>query len=85
MNQLRKAEAMKPAATKVGEATNWICLKACMSSSKRQGEESTMLPDRILKLEGVDGVEELKKQTFSVKDQIRPTGKISGIAIRADG
>ena len=57
-------EATTPAAAKVGEATNGNCLKASMSSSKRQGEESSIrLTDRILKFEGVDGVKDFTNRS----------------------
>ena len=54
VNQVRRTEAARPAAAKVGGATDRFCLMASMSSNKRRGEESIRLTDRILKLEDVD-------------------------------
>lgn len=78
-------EIITPAATKAGEATNGICLKASMFLSKRQGEESVRLGDRILKLEGVDGTEELKKHIHfrSRMIQTRQSARLRRIAISA--
>ena len=65
-------EATTPAAAKVGEATKGNCLKASMSSSKRQGEESTRLLDRILKLENVDGAEqEFQASISQIRQPVR--------------